>query len=139
MPKQRQPQRTPLASVEETGVYRGRRHLAARYPSATATDEEGNPVVWVLTCDDAGRVLDCSCPAWRNWGRCWHAHDSDNAVIAFYKQLHATKTDDQLRAHAEHLLRYLSQPLDDADYDAAENEAVAVSVLRAERARESAA
>jgi hypothetical protein len=133
MPKQRQPQRTPLTKVEEIGTHRGRRHLAAHYPSATSE------AVWVLTTDDAGHVLDCSCPAWQHWGRCWHAADADNAVVALYKQLHAALTDDQLRVQVEHLLRYLSQPLDDADYDAAENEAVAVSVLRAERARESAA
>jgi hypothetical protein len=133
MPKQRQPRRTPLTSVEEIGVYRGRRHLAARYPSATSD------AVWVLTTDDAGRVLDCSCPAWTHWGRCWHAHDAENAVVAFYRQLHAAKTDDELRAHAEHLIRFLGFPQDEADRDAAENEAIAVAVLRAERAMDGAA
>jgi hypothetical protein len=133
MPQQRQPQRTPLTRVEEIGTHRGRRILAATYPSATSDN------VWTVTFADDGHPIGCDCPAGRNFYPCWHQRDTGNAVVAFYKALCAPMTDDNLAKHAEHLARYLSYPQDQPDREAAEHELVAVMCLRAERAAKASA
>jgi hypothetical protein len=131
----RQPTRTPLTSVRETGTYRGRRILVATYPSAT-TD-----AVWETTLADDGHPLGCTCPAGRNHHRCWHQEDATNAVVTFYRALYAPRNDEALANEAEHLARYLGYPQDQDERDAAELQAIAVRLLRQERAgqKESAA
>lgn len=129
MPKQRTPARTPLQDVTEVGTHRGRRILAATYPSATEQDATGNPTLWVATFDDSGHPIGCTC---RAVGTCWHLVDAANATIEFYKRLH-TKLGTDLAKEAEHLARYLSFPQDQDERESAELQAIAVATLQREQ------
>jgi len=121
------PTRTPLQSVEEVGLHRGRRILAAKYPSATSD------ATWTTTLDDSGHVIGCDCPAGRNGHACWHNADAANAVVAYFMRAYANMNERQLTDHAEHLQRYLGYPLDREEREAAELEHIAVRQLRAKK------